>query len=211
MAYSDYGYASDTPCHMLGRILPVVDSMVGPLPAGARMLDIGCGNGALAGQFLARGMQVVGVDLSESGIAIARKKYPQGRFEILNAEGDLLESLAAEPFDVVISTEVIEHLYDPRAFARTAFAAVRPGGRFVCTTPYHGYLKNLALSLVGKWDSHASPLWDGGHIKLFSRRTLGQLLDDAGFVNVAFAGIGRLPYLWMSMAMGGDRPAGGRT
>lgn len=211
MAYNDYGYASDSPCHMLGRILPVVEGMVGPLPAGARILDIGCGNGALAAHFLARGMQVVGVDLSESGISIARKKYPQGRFEILNAEGDLLESLGAEPFDVVISTEVIEHLYDPRAFARTAFAAVRPGGRFVCTTPYHGYAKNLALSLAGKWDSHANPLWDGGHIKLFSRRTLGRLLEEAGFLNIRFTGIGRLPYLWMSMAMAGDRPATGRN
>lgn len=211
MSYNDYGYKSDAACHMLGRILPVVERMLGPLPLGSRILDIGCGNGALAAHFLAKGMRVVGVDLSESGISIARSRYPQGRFEVLSAEGDLVRALDADPFDAVISTEVIEHLYDPRAFTRTAFAAVRPGGRFVCTTPYHGYAKNLALSLAGHWDSHANPLWDGGHIKLFSRRTLGRLLDEAGFENITFAGIGRLPYLWMSMAMGGDRPAAGRN
>lgn len=211
MSYKDYGYKSPSACHMLGRILPVLDRMLGPLPMGSRILDIGCGNGALAGHFLAAGMQVVGVDLSESGISIARANYPQGRFEIIGADADLLRALDADPFDAVISTEVIEHLYDPRAFAFTAFAAVRPGGQFVCTTPYHGYAKNLGLSLAGKWDAHANPLWDGGHIKLFSRRTLGHLLDEAGFQNIRFAGIGRLPYLWMSMAMGADRPVAGRN
>jgi hypothetical protein len=88
---------------------------------------------------------------------------------------------------------------------RAAYEAVRPGGRFVCTTPYHGYLKNLAIAVAGKWDSHASPLWDGGHIKLFSRHTLQRLFEEVGFVNTTFEGIGRMPYLWMSMAMSGDR------
>lgn len=207
--YRDYGYPDDAPCHMLEKILPAIKSMVGPLPAGSRILDIGCGNGSLAARFLAEGMQVVGVDLSESGIALARATHPQGRFEILSTETNLLEALDVEPFDVVISTEVIEHLYAPRALVRNAFDALRPGGHFVCTTPYHGYAKNLALSIAGKWDYHASPLWDGGHIKLFSRNSLGQLLREAGFENIAFAGIGRLPYLWMSMAMGGVRPAAG--
>lgn len=51
---------------------------------------------------------------------------------------------------------------------RGAFQAHEPGGRFVCTTPYHGYLKTFALAVAGNSDSHANPLWDGGHIKLFS-------------------------------------------
>ena len=119
---------------------------------------------------------------------------------------NLLAALACEPFDYVLSTEVIEHLYNPRDHVRAAYDALRPGGRFVCTTPYHGYWKNLALALAGKWDSHADPLWDGGHIKLFSRRSLGRLFEEAGFRDIAFRGIGRLPYLWMSMGMRGDRP-----
>lgn len=205
--YKDYGYPDDAPCHMLEKILPAIKRMVGPLPAGSRILDIGCGNGSLAARFLAAGMHVVGVDLSESGIALARAKHPTGRFEVLSAESNLLQALDVEPFDVVISTEVIEHLYAPRAFMRAAFDALRPGGHFVLTTPYHGYAKNLALSIAGKWDYHANPLWDGGHIKLFSRRTLRELLDETGFRNIRFAGVGRLPYLWMSMVMGGVRPA----
>jgi hypothetical protein len=67
-------------------------------------------------------------------------------------------------------------------------------------------LKNLALSLTNKWDTHADPLWDGGHIKLWSRATLKSLLEETGFKNVQFKGAGRLPYLWMTMIMSGDRP-----
>lgn len=124
----------------------------------------------------------------------------------MGADDQLLEKLGCAPFDLVISTEVVEHLYDPRAFARGCFKALRLGGRFILSTPYHGYLKNLALSLAGKWDFHANPLWDGGHIKLWSRRTLSRLLSEAGFSNLQFRGTGRLPWLWMSMVRAGDKP-----
>jgi 2-polyprenyl-6-hydroxyphenyl methylase/3-demethylubiquinone-9 3-methyltransferase len=107
---------------------------------------------------------------------------------------------------LIVSTEVVEHLYAPRAYVKGAFAALKPGGRFICTTPYHGYLKNLALALVNGWDRHWDPLWDGGHIKLWSRATLEKLLSEAGFGNLQFRGAGRLPGLWMTMILSGDKP-----
>jgi 2-polyprenyl-3-methyl-5-hydroxy-6-metoxy-1,4-benzoquinol methylase len=171
-----------------------------------RVLDVGCGNGFMCGQFLKLGCEVTGVDLSEQGVARARESFPAGRFEVVSAGDDLLEQLREEPFDIVISTEVVEHLYSPREWARACFTALRPGGRFVCTTPYHGYLKNLAISLAGKWDGHASPLWDGGHIKLWSKRTLFALLQEAGFRDLEFRGIGRVPGLWMTMAVAAVKP-----
>jgi hypothetical protein len=63
------------------------------------------------------------------------------------------------------------------------------------------------LALANRWDAHANPLWDGGHIKLWSRKTLARLLTETGFVNVQFRGAGRLPFLWMTMVMAGDKPA----
>lgn len=206
-SYKDYGFQSAGESHMHSRFMPHVFELAGMLKPGARVLDVGCGNGHTCGEFLKRGCTVVGIDLSEQGIALAKAAHPQGRFEVLGADDKLLANLRGEPFDLVVSTEVVEHLYSPRQYARGCFQAVKPGGRFICTTPYHGYLKNLALSLAGKWDAHANPLWDGGHIKLWSRRTLGRLLEEAGFVNQQFRGAGRLPGLWMTMVMSGDRPA----
>jgi 2-polyprenyl-6-hydroxyphenyl methylase/3-demethylubiquinone-9 3-methyltransferase len=205
--YKDFGFKSADASHMHRHFMPKVLALAGELKPGIRVLDVGCGNGFTCGEFLKRGCTVVGIDLSEQGIAQARRAHPQGRFELLPADDQLLARLNEAPFDLVVSTEVVEHLYDPRSYARGCFAALKPGGRFICTTPYHGYFKNLLISLAGKWDFHANPLWDGGHIKLWSRATLFQLLTETGFERLQFRGAGRLPGLWMTMVVSGDRPA----
>jgi 2-polyprenyl-6-hydroxyphenyl methylase/3-demethylubiquinone-9 3-methyltransferase len=109
-------------------------------------------------------------------------------------------------FDVVVSTEVIEHVYAPRNLAKNAWHLLRPGGLLIMTTPYHGYLKNLVLALMGHFDAHFTALWDGGHIKFWSRRTLSILLSETGFTNIKFYGAGRCPLLWKSMVITARRP-----
>jgi 2-polyprenyl-6-hydroxyphenyl methylase/3-demethylubiquinone-9 3-methyltransferase len=197
--YKDYGFATANASHMHRHFMPQVFALAGELKPGTRVLDVGCGNGFTCGEFLKRGCTVVGIDLSEQGIAQARRAHSRGRFEVLQRLGEA-------PFDLVVSTEVVEHLYDPRSYVRGCFAALKPGGDFICTTPYHSYLKNLLISLAGKWDSHASPLWDGGHIKLWSRTTLSSHLTEAGFQNIQFRGAGRFPWLWMTMVVRGTKP-----
>ena len=126
----------------------------------------------MAGFFLSRSCQVVGIDLSRQGVQLARLTYPNARFEELPADQNILERLGEEPFDIVVSAEVIEHLYTPRDFARGCFAALKPGGKFLCTTPYHGYLKNILICVLNQFDNHFNPLRDGGHIKFWSLKTL---------------------------------------
>ncbi|HTD66099.1 MAG TPA: class I SAM-dependent methyltransferase [Candidatus Limnocylindria bacterium] len=206
ITYKDYGFASAAESHMHPHFMPHLFAFAGELKPGTRVLDVGCGNGAACGEFIKRSCDVVGLDLSEEGIEWARRTYPQARFELLSADRDILHRLNAEPFDIVISTEVVEHLYAPRAWAHGCLAALKPGGVFICTTPYHGYWKNLFISLFGKWDAHMSPLWDGGHIKLWSKRTLADLLTEAGFANVQFRCAGRMPGLWMTMIARARKP-----
>ena len=82
-----------------------------------------------------------------------------------------------------------------------AYPLVRDGGHLIVTTPYHGYLKNLSLALLDRWDSHHAPLWEGGHIKFWSRATLTELLERGGFRVAGFSGAGRIPPLWKSMVL----------
>ena len=104
-------------------------------------------------------------------------------------------------FDIVVSTEVVEHLVAPRNLPAFAAKVLRPGGHLIVSTPYHGYWKNLVLSLANRWDDHWTPFWDGGHIKFWSRKTLTRLLEGEGFRVTAFIGAGRVPYLWKSMIL----------
>lgn len=178
----------------------------GDLAPDTRVLDVGCGNGYWSGFFQQRGCTVVGIDPSSTGIEIARATYPKARFERLEITLDILERLQEDPFDLIVSTEVVEHLYDPVSFARACHAALRPRGRIVLSTPFHGPFKDVALAITGKLDAHHDALRVGGHIKFFSRPSLERLLLDAGFRNPQFAGAGRIPHLWKSMVIAADRP-----
>lgn len=107
---------------------------------------------------------------------------------------------------MVVSLEVVEHVYAPRNYARTLFDLLEPGGTAIVSTPYHGYLKNLALALSGKMDAHFTALWDHGHIKFWSIETLTKLLDEAGFMNIRFHRVGRVPQLAKSMIAVAQKP-----
>ena len=162
-----------------------------------RAFDLGCGNGATAGMLSDLGFDVTGVDLSESGIAHAKASYPRCHFEVASVYEDLPARYGT--FTLVVSFEVVEHLYAPRKLARVLHDLLEPGGTAIVSTPYHGYLKNLALALAGKLDAHFGSLWDGGHIKFFSVATLRQLLSEAGFQDIHFIRVGRIPPLAKSM------------
>ena len=178
--------------------------------AGARrVLDLGSGNGTLCRALAEAGFAVVGLEPSASGIAAARRAVPEGTFHC----GSVYDGPGVVPerdFDVVVSTEVVEHLFRPAALPAFAAAKLKPGGTFVVSTPYHGYLKNLLLALANRWDSHHSPNWDGGHVKFWSRRTLTALLEANGFRVLEFHGAGRIPGLWKSMVLVAQKASGGR-
>ncbi len=196
----DYGWQSEQGPTSCTYIQPAILDALRPLKP-RRVLDLGAGNGALCHALLLEDYDVVGVEPDTKGVSIARQKCPQARFYQLAVDDSPDQILADYPqgFDVVVSTEVIEHLYAPRRLAAFAHSVLRDGGHLLLTTPHHGYLKNLAIALVNGWDRHADPLWDGGHIKLFSHRTIKRLLEEAGFWVIHLGGVGRVPYLWKSM------------
>jgi len=197
---TDYEYPDASRRWDHDLVLPPVFEALKSIPATGSVLDIGCGNGAILADIRKRGSwKLCGVETSETGVSVARS---QGLEVRLSGPGaDLASLFGAHSFDLVISVEVIEHVFDPRGFIAQARSMLCPNGRFVITTPYHGYLKNLLIAGLGKGDSHYNPLWDGGHIKFWSRKTLSALLTEAGFEDIQFFGAGRLPYFWKSMIL----------
>jgi 2-polyprenyl-3-methyl-5-hydroxy-6-metoxy-1,4-benzoquinol methylase len=197
-SYKDYGFYSDQPAHTFKYLQAPLLSLLDK-NRNSCILDLGCGNGYLANYLISQGFNAYGTDASAGGIAIA-KQANAGRFFIQDlSTGELPQELKGIKFDTIVSTEVIEHLYDPAGFIDFCKQALNGKGEIIITTPYHGYLKNLLLSLFNKWDAHLSPMWHGGHIKFWSKKTLSKLLTDAGFTIISFKGTGRAPYFWKSM------------
>lgn len=201
--YADYDQSPD-PSHRPMYLSKTIKHLRN-FPNIINVLDAGCGGGDFAEGLKENGYRVYGIDLNKSAIRAAQARGV-GTFVLSSLYDDMLHPFRLSHFDAVISVETIEHLYSPRLFLSRANDALRPGGLLVITTPYWGYLKNLALALTNRTDKALTVLWDGGHIKHFSRATLTKMASEAGFEVVAFEGCGEgiralTPYLWNGMLM----------
>ena len=164
-----------------------------------RVFDLGCGNGSVMKVLARAGYETVGVDPAVEGITAANRDHPELRCEIGSAYDDLAGKYGR--FPIVISFEVVEHVYNPRLYAATLSSLVEDGGIAIISTPYHAYLKNLAIALTGQMDRHFTALWDHGHIKFWSVNTLTTLLEEAKLSVVDVLRVGRIPVLAKSMML----------
>ncbi len=201
----EYSYSHTSPTWDHRIVLRPIIQAAQSIPSNGSVLDIGCGNGAMLVEIRQLGSwRLCGVESSQSGVSLARSQGFDVRFA--DASADLVALFEPHSFDLIISVEVIEHVYDPRGFLLQAHALLRPKGRLVLTTPYHGYLKNLLIAALGKCDCHYNPLWDCGHIKFWSRKTLSAALAETGYESIQFYGAGRFRYLWKSMVLTATAP-----
>lgn len=162
-----------------------------------KILDFGCGNGWFISQYIGMGHELHGIDPSSSGIKIAKAKNLDVKFT-QSSSNEFLKDYH-EKFDLILSIEVIEHVYSPREYMKRLSEYLKPGGKIFLTTPYNGYWKNLAIALLGQFDKHYTALWDNGHIKFWSRSTLSELINEQDLEITNFGRLGRLPPIAKSM------------
>jgi ubiquinone/menaquinone biosynthesis C-methylase UbiE len=157
---------------------------------GDRVLDLGCGDGALTGmlaQAASRSGTVTGVDVAEAALRRARVRHPQLTFALAPIDGAL--PFDDGSFDVVWSSEVIEHVADTARWLSEIRRVLVPRGRLLLTTPNHGRLR-LA---IGGIERYSEPL--GDHLHLYSARSLRELLTEFGFEVSELRGAGGPPLL----------------
>ena len=145
---------------------------------GKRVLDVGCSSGYLARPLVARGCTVVGLELDPAAAAEARDVCE----EVLVGDVETME-LPFEPgsFDVVLCGDLIEHLRDPEAFLARVRPFLKAGGRLVLTTPnVANWAMRLGL-LAGRWTYTERGILDRTHTHLFTRSTLVETLERAGY------------------------------
>ena len=197
--YWEWTFSGESPNHRY--LVPEIVHALKELPEG-RILDIGCGNGAVAGKIASAGFDVTGIDFTSSGIDRARRSFPTLQFLDHDINEPLPEDLRGR-FDVVLSAEVIEHLFFPRTLFTRTREALGSEGHIILSTPFHGYFKNLVMAVTGKFDHHWQVGSDFGHIKFFSQRSLGAMASECGFDPIFWGRGGRLRPLAATMVMTG--------
>lgn len=173
----NYSFGAAGPTFAHPYLLPVFFHILETYaPPGCEIFEIGAGNGYVAHQLARRGYKIVAIEPSADGVSLAATHYP----DLAVGQASIYDDLSADRgrYDVVYALEVIEHLYAPRALVKQAKMLLKPGGHLCLSTPFHGYWKNMALALTGKLDVHFTALWDHGHIKFWSRKTLRALLEE---------------------------------
>jgi SAM-dependent methyltransferase len=144
------------------------------LPEVADALDLGCGDGRLTAEL--RAGSVTGADVSRVALERAAAHVPDARLVLLQPDEPL--PFQDSSFDLVLSTEVLEHVRDVQLLLSEARRVLRPGGLLAVSTPAHSRWTALRLLARG-WESEFQPL--SPHLRFFTRRSLTALLDELGF------------------------------
>ena len=147
------------------------------LPAGGRVLDVGCASGGLLALLRPHAGHLAGLELSRSAAQAAARV---GDHVVCGALEE--RDLPFEPssFHLVVLADVLEHLADPAAGLARAVAWCRPGGAILVSVPNVAHWHARLTLLRGRWPQEDSGTFDAGHLRWFTRGSLRALLDGGG-------------------------------
>lgn len=168
------------------------------------VLEVGCGSGQFCQTLTERNYRVSGVDGSSSAIEQARNSVPRGKF----AQGSEVESyreLFGHHFDAIVTFHAIEYWNCPQRLVLNVFESLAPGGLFIISAKFPGFMKNLnqALNATVVHDHSTEPARE---IETFFPKTPQELLEATGLEIVEYHGPGCLPTTWRSQLFVARKP-----
>ena len=191
-ALSDFMVDSSSALHIYDREIDSrertsLSVLTSHIPPGARVLDLGCGSGAI-GRYLAQrdgaGTTVIdGLTISADEARLASPHYR--RVEVADLDNARLSDLfPAQGYDAIVCADVLEHIrQSPRVLAECR-QLLAPEGRLLLSIPNAGYAGLVAELMAGEFRYRQEGLLDETHVRFFTRRTLMRFLREHGWVDV---------------------------
>jgi len=152
--------------------------LVGRL-SGKRILDVGCASGYLAKELKQSDNFVAGIDISDR--FAEQLRIDLDSFHSMNIERDEWpQEFMENKFDLVISAEIIEHMFDPWGFLSRIKKIMKVDGKMIITTPNFLLWNNRVRMLLGQY-GEKEKLFDRSHINLLSYNGLKKILKDSNY------------------------------
>ncbi len=159
---------------------PEIPNILRGLPRELSVLDVGCGSGVHGAELKrAQGHRVVGVDLSEQSIIKARTRLAEAYVADVTRP-ELYPFFGLRRFDVIVFSDILEHLVDPAQVLTSHYQLLAPGGHVLISLPNIA-IWNVRLSiLAGRFEYEDTGTLDRTHIRFFTRGTFRRFARDAG-------------------------------
>lgn len=149
--------------------------VLGAVPDGARVLDVGCAGGHLAAALAARGCEVVGVELDAAAARARGLVVVEGSVDDAAVRARLPGDL-----DAVLCADVLEHLRRPEETLGFLATLLRAGGRAVVSLPNAAHWTMRRAILRGRFPQEDFGLFDRTHLRWFTLASARALVRDAG-------------------------------
>jgi methionine biosynthesis protein MetW len=159
---------------------PEIPNILAGLPRGLSVLDVGCGSGVHGAELKrAHGHRVTGVDLSEHSVAKAKTRLAEAYVADVT-KPELYSFFGSRRFDVIVFSDILEHLYDPASVLTRHYQLLAPGGHVLISLP-NVAIWNVRLSLLaGRFEYQDTGTLDRTHVRFFTRSTFRKFTREAG-------------------------------
>lgn len=174
--YGTNGYEIRDPSRFMVIYNGQLKEIISMIPSGKDVLDVGVGDGVIAGLLLKDAKSLTGLDISAKRVEKCAETYKDGCFIVGNAEELPFKE---ESFDIIIASELIEHLIEPEKFLISSHRVLRKSGTLIISTPSALFYENNLTEVL-----------KDQHLHTFSPRSLKSILKRTGFKPVEIKGLG---------------------